>query len=330
MIRETVGLAENARKMRSMTVRAAGHALQLDGRRPAIMGIVNVGEDSVADPLRLWTLEDQLRAARGQIGAGAAVIDVGAQSGRTDTEEISVEREIELLEPLVSALAGEGALVSVDTYRAAVAAAMVDAGAAIINDVSGLADPDMAAVAAGGRAALVLMHTRAAPKSARFPGYDDPLADVLTMLERLMRRASAAGVADDQLILDPGIDFAKTPQESIEVLRRLSELKSLGRPLLLAVSRKYFLGMLTGRSPVDRLPGTLAALSFGVEAGAQIVRVHDVAETADFLAVRAALRGEGQACLRGDPHDETLKWLPPKSGLPAAGKERATVENHAG
>lgn len=316
--------------MLSMTLRAAGHALQLDERRPAIMGIVNVGEDSVADPLRLWTLEDQLRVARGQLAAGAATIDIGAQSGRTDTQEISVEREIELLEPLVSALAGEGALVSVDTYRAAVASAMIDAGAAIINDVSGLADPDMAAVAAGGEAALVLMHTRAAPKSAGFPGYDDPLADVITMLERLMQQASAAGVAEDQVILDPGLDFAKTPQESIEVLRRLSELRRLGRPLLLAVSRKYFLGMLTGRGPVDRLAGTLAALSFGVDAGAQIVRVHDVAEAADFLAVRAAMEGDGEATLRGDPHDETLKWLPPKPSLPVAHNVRAAAENHTG
>lgn len=287
------------------------------------MGIVNVGEDSVADPLRLWTLEDQLRVARGQVAAGAAMIDVGAQSGRTDTDAISVEREIALLKPLVSALAGEGVLVSVDTYRAAVAAAMVEAGAAIVNDVSGLADPDMAAVAADSGAALVLMHTRAAPKSASFPGYEDPLADVHAVLERLMQRASAAGVAEDQLILDPGLDFAKTPQESIEVLRRLPELKSLRRPLLLAVSRKYFLGMLTGRRPLDRLAGTLAALAFGVEAGAQIVRVHDVAETADFLAVRAALEGKGEAPLRGDPRDEALKWLPPKPGPPTSQETHA-------
>lgn len=301
-----------------MILSAAGRRLQLDARRPAIMGILNVGGDSVADPLRLWTLEDQLRAARAQLAAGASIIDVGAQSGRTDTAAISVQREIELLEPVVSALAGEGALVSVDTYRTPVAAAMLDAGAAILNDVSGLADPDMAALAADRGAALVLMHTRAAPKSVSFPGYEDPAADVAAMLQRLMERAHAAGVEADQLILDPGLDFAKTPRESIEVLRRLRELERFGRPLLLAVSRKYFLGMLTGRGPVDRLAGTLAAVSFGVDAGAQIVRVHDVAETADFLTVRAALRGDGSAALIGDPEDESLKWLPPKLGPPVA------------
>ncbi|MGA8354707.1 MAG: dihydropteroate synthase [Solirubrobacteraceae bacterium] len=297
-----------------MRICAAGRLLALDPDHPAIMGIVNVGDDSVADPLRLWTLEDQLRVARAQIAAGAAIIDIGAQSGRTDTRLIPVEREIELLSPLVEALAREGAMVSVDTWRAPVAKAVVQAGAAIINDVSGLTDPDLAAVAAQTGAALVLMHTRAAPKTARFPGYEDPVADVKSMLGALMETALAAGVRHEQLILDPGLDFAKTPQESIEVLRRLPELQSFGRPLLLAVSRKYFLGMLTGRSPVDRLAGTLAALSFGVEAGAQIVRVHDVEQAADFLAVKAALAGQSPVDLVGDPADQKLKWLPPKLG----------------
>lgn len=297
-----------------MSLSAAGRLLELSAERPAIMGIINVGSDSVADPLRLWTLEDQLRVARSQIEAGAAIIDIGAQSGRTDTEAISVDQEIELLTPLVSALASEGVVVSVDTWRAEVAAAVVRAGAAIINDVSSLTDPGMVGVAARTGAALVLMHTRAAPKTVSFPGYKDPVADVLAMLETLIAKALEAGVSAEQLILDPGLDFAKTPQESIEVLRRLDELHKLGHPLLLAVSRKYFLGMLTGRGPVDRLAGTLAALSFGVDAGAQIVRVHDVAEAADFLAVRAALRGEGIAEMAGDPADQTLKWLPPKLG----------------
>lgn len=298
-----------------MKVFAAGRLLDVDATRPAIMGIVNVGEDSVADPLRLWTLEDQLRVARAQIAGGATIIDVGAQSGRTDTDIMPAQREIELLTPLVQALAAEGAVVSVDTWRAEVADAVVEAGAAIINDVSGLADPELAAVAARTGAALVLMHTRASPKTVSFPGYEDPVADVAGMLEALVERALRAGAREEQIILDPGLDFAKTPQESVEVLRRLGELQRFGRPLLLAVSRKYFLGMLTGRGPVDRLAGTLAAVAFGVEAGAQIVRVHDVAETADFLAVRAALQGDGPAAMVGDPEDQTLKWLPPKLGV---------------
>jgi dihydropteroate synthase len=312
-----------------MKVMAAGRPLALDLERPTIMGIVNVGEDSVADPLRLWALEDQVLAARGQIEAGAAIIDIGAQSGRTDTGPLPVEREIEMLTPLVEALAAEDVAISVDTWRAEVAAAMVAAGASVINDVSGLADPEMASVAAQSGAALVLMHTRAAPKTVRFPGYEDPVADVEEMLGELIEQALTAGVAAEQLILDPGLDFAKTPQESIEVMRRLSELRRFERPLLLAVSRKYFLGMLTGRGPVDRLAGTLAALSFGVDAGAQIVRVHDVAEVADFLAVRAALCGRGLVQMAGDPSDQTLKWLPPK--LPGESNGRPVdVEVQAG
>ncbi len=298
-----------------MKVSAAGRLLEVDATRPAIMGIVNVGDDSVADPLRLWTLEDQMEAARAQLAAGATIIDIGAQSGRTDTGIMPAQREIELLTPLVGALAAEGAVVSVDTWRAEVAQAAVEVGAAIINDVSGLAEPELAAVAARSGAALVLMHTRAAPKTVSFPGYEDPVTDVARMLEALVEQARQAGVREEQIILDPGLDFAKTPQESVQVLRRLGELQRFGRPLLLAVSRKYFLGMLTGRGPVDRLAGTLAAVSFGVDAGAQIVRVHDVAETGDFLAVRAALQGKGPAEMVGDPEDHTLKWLPPKLGV---------------
>lgn len=295
-----------------MRVSTATRQLELDASAPAIMGIVNVGADSVADPLRLWTVEQQLQLAHEQMAAGASIIDVGAQSGRTDTPQISVEHEIELLTPLVRALAAEGAIVSVDTWRAEVASAAVAAGAAMINDVSGLADPEMAQVAADSGAALVLMHTLAAPKAKLFPGYEDPLADVAAMLERLVGDALDAGVDFEQLILDPGLDYAKTPHDSIAVLQRLGELRSLQRPLLLAVSRKYFLGMLTGRGPLHRLPATLAAVGFGVDAGASIVRVHDVAAVADYLAVKKALHSDGPPPLVGNPDDKALKWLPPK------------------
>jgi dihydropteroate synthase len=298
----------------------------LDSRIPAIMGIINVGEDSVADEQHLWTLDRQLRAARQQIADGAQIIDVGAQSGRTDTPSISIRREIELLCPLVSALAAEGTTVSVDVWRAEVAAAALQAGAAIINDVSGMADPEMAALAADSGAGLVLMHTRAAPKTERFPGYEDPLADVAAMLEGLLEDAFTAGVKAEQLILDPGLDYAKTPHESIAVLHRLKELNALQRPVLLAVSRKYFVGMLTGRAPLDRLAGTLAALGFGADAGASIVRVHDVAAVADFLAVRAALLAEQAPELVGDPQDQTLKWLPSKLCRPQSDETRAEAK----
>jgi dihydropteroate synthase len=192
----------------------------------------------------------------------------------------------------VGRLAAEGVVVSVDTWKESVARAAIDAGAAMVNDVSGLIEPGVADACAESGAALVVMHTRARPKDKAFPGYDDVMADVLAFLRERMDVARAHGVEEDQLVVDPGPDFAKTPAETVDALRRLADLRELGRPVLLAASRKDFVGALCGRAPADRLAGTLAAIGEGVTAGAAIVRVHDVAATRDFLTVRAALRGE--------------------------------------
>jgi dihydropteroate synthase len=276
------------------------------------MGIVNIGSDSVADPLSLDALDAQVEFAMRQSDAGAHILDIGVQSGRTDTLVLPEEQEIERLVPLVRALAERELVVSVDTWRAGVAEAAIEAGAALINDVGGLVDERLADVVGAGGAGLVVMHTRAAPKQEHFPEYEDATADILVFLEQRMQLALSRGVARDRIVIDPGLDYAKTPQESIEVLRRLSELQQLDRPILLAVSRKYFIGMLTGAPPDERLAGTLAAIEYGVGAGAHIVRVHDVAQVAEFLRVRGALRSDGTAELDGDPDDETLKWLAPK------------------
>ena len=281
--------------------------------RPLIMGIVNIGDDSVADTSHLRTLDERLAFARRQLEHGADMIDIGVQSGRTDTAIISEADELERLLPLLHALAEDEVRVSVETWRPAVASAAIAAGAAIINDVSGLADPALATIAAETGAGLVVMHTRAQPKQARFPDYEDPVVDVVEMLRERCAAAIALGVDPDQLIVDPGLDFAKTPAESVEVLRRLDDLRSLERPILLAVSRKYFLGMLTARPPAERLAGTLAAIDHGVGHGASILRVHDVGAVAEFLHVRAALRDTGPPELRGDPDSCELKWLEPKS-----------------
>jgi dihydropteroate synthase len=194
--------------------------------------------------------------------------------------------------PLVERLAAEGVVVSVDTWKSEVARAAVDAGAAMINDVSGLLDPAIADVCAESGAALVVMHTRARPKEKAFPGYDDVMADVLAFLRERIAVARERGVGEEQIVVDPGPDFAKTPAETVAVLRRLGELRELGRPVLLAASRKDFVGALCERPPAERLAGTLAAVGAGVDAGAAIVRVHDVAATRDFLTVRGVLRGE--------------------------------------
>jgi dihydropteroate synthase len=138
------------------------------------------------------------------------------------------------------------------------------------------------------------------------------MADVIEFLQERIELALRHGVNREQIIVDPGLDFAKTPEESIVVLRRLVELRRFNRPILLAVSRKYFIGMLTGKGPEERLAGTLAAVEFGVGAGAQIVRVHDVAEVAEFFRLRFALSDDKTPELRGDPDEEALKWLPPK------------------
>jgi dihydropteroate synthase len=293
------------------------------------MGIVNIGGDSVADPLLLDGLDAQLEFAMRQSDAGAHILDIGVQSGRTDTPVLPEEQEIERLVPLVRALAERELIVSVDTWRAGVAEAAIAAGAALINDVGGLVEEEMANVVAGTGAGLVVMHTRAAPKRARFPRYEDVTADILAFLEQRMQLALSRGVARDQIVIDPGLDYAKTPQESIEALRRLDEMQRLDRPILLAVSRKYFIGMLTGARPDRRMAGTLAAIEFGVSAGAHIVRVHDVAQVGEFLRVRCALRGDGMVELDGDPNDETLKWLAPKP-VPRMGPTRiSSVESPA-
>jgi dihydropteroate synthase len=197
--------------------------------------------------------------------------------------------------PLVERVAGElGAVVSVDTYKPAVAEAAVAAGAALVNDVSGLRDVALADLCARTGAGLVLMHTRVEPKGTLLDPdrYDDVVADVAGFLHERIAVAVARGVDPEQLLLDPGPDFAKTPAQTVAVLRRLDGLHALGRPLLLAISNKDFVGALTGRAPRERLAGTLAALAHGVEAGAHVLRVHDVAAAADFLRVRAALRGD--------------------------------------
>ena len=273
-------------------LRLRGRVLEL-GARPLLMGIVNATPDSFSDAGEHPTLEAQVALAASQIDAGADLIDVGGETARGDVPAVGVEEELARIVPLVERVAGElGAAVSVDTHKVAVAEAAIAAGAVLVNDVSGLRDPSMADLCARTGAGLVLMHTRAEPKAVLQDDalYDDVVADVVGFLRERMELAVSRGIDPEQLLLDPGPDFAKTPTQTVALLRRLDALHALGRPLLLAVSRKDFVGALTGRAPRERLAGTLAALAHGVEAGAHIVRVHDVAAAADFLKVWTALR----------------------------------------
>jgi dihydropteroate synthase len=258
------------------------------------MGIVNATPDSFSDAGGLRTLEDRVELAASMLAAGADMIDIGGESGVTNRPPVEPEEEIERVVPLIELVKRElGVLVSVDTYKPSVARAAIAAGASIVNDVSGLRDPGLADVCAETGAALVLMHTRAEPKKKVLDlSYDEGVADdVLEFLTERIELARARGVAFEQIIVDPGPDFAKTPAQTVEALRSLYRLHDLERPVLLAVSRKDFVGAITLRPPRQRLAGTLAALAHGVDAGAHILRVHDVAQAADFLAVRDVLEG---------------------------------------
>ncbi len=279
------------------SVRACELTLELGGR-PWLMGIVNASPDSFSDGGRYASLDAQVQLARELLDAGADILDVGGESASTGRPPVDASEEIELVVPLVRRLAGElGAIVSVDTYKPAVARAAIAAGARIVNDVSGLRDVELADVCAHSGAALVLMHTLAAPRERlQDPDlYGDITGEVMAFLRERMALAISRGVASEQLIVDPGPDFAKTPAQTIRLLAEVGRLHELGRPLLMAISRKDFIGALTGRAPRDRLAGTLAALAHGVEHGAHVFRVHDVAAAADFLAVRAALAREAEA-----------------------------------
>jgi dihydropteroate synthase len=268
--------------------------LELSGR-PLLMGIVNASPDSFSDGGDHPTLEARVAHGAELLAAGADLLDVGGESARGDQPRVDAAGEIERVVPLIVRLTSElGATVAVDTYKPAVAEAAIAAGAVLVNDVSGLRDPALAALCARTGAGLVIMHTRIEPKGTLLdPGrYEDVVADVVGFLRERMQLALDAGVAPEQLLLDPGPDFAKTPAQTVAVLRALEELRELGPPLLLAVSNKDFVGAVTGRGARDRLAGTLAAVSFGVDAGASVLRVHDVAAAADFLRMRAVLRGE--------------------------------------
>jgi dihydropteroate synthase len=265
------------------------------GGRPLLMGIVNATPDSFSDGGMSQTLEARVALARSLLHDGADLIDIGGESGVTNRPPVSAEEEITRVVPLIERVAGGlGARVSVDTYKPAVARAAIAAGASIVNDVSGLRDPELADVCAQTGAALVLMHTIAPPKEKLLdPSLDERIvADVQRFLAERIELAMSRGVAFEQIMIDPGPDFSKTPAQTVAVLRALPALHELGRPILLAVSRKDFVGALTGRAPRARLAGTLAAMAHGVGAGAHVLRIHDVADAADFLAVTGALRGD--------------------------------------
>jgi len=267
-------------------------------RRPLVMGIVNANADSFSDP-GARTLEAVVDQALALVSAGAGALDVGAQSAITNRAPADPAVEAAAVAPVVRAVVERcpGVLVSVDTFKPAVVEAVLDAGAHLVNDVSGLRDPTVARMCAGAGAGLVVMHT-AAPPLTRLQDpdlYGDVGAEVADFLAAGVARAVEAGVDPESIVVDPGVDFTKTPAQTVELLRNLGSVVALGRPVLLALSRKDFVGALTARPPAGRDAGTLGAVAALRWVPDQILRAHDVGATVDFLAVLDVLTGEEPA-----------------------------------
>lgn len=278
----------------------------VDLTRPVLMGIVNATPDSFSDGGLYPTVEARVDRAIDLIEQGATIIDVGGQSGITGVPEVPVDEEIARVVPVVEGIrkARPEALISVDTYRPRVVRAALDAGASIVNDMSGLLYPEVAELCGETGAGLVLMHTRAKPKQKLLdPGLygrsdDDVVDDVVGGLAQRLDRAMAHGVRRDATMVDPGPDFAKTPHQTVTVLRAIDRLQVLCRPILLALSRKDFVGAITGKPPRERLGGTLAAIGHLLDVPGTILRVHDVGVVADYLRVAAVL--DGRATIPSD------------------------------
>lgn len=256
------------------------------------MGIVNVTPDSFSDGGLYVEAEAAIARGRQLRAQGAEVLDVGGESTRPGAPEVAAAAERDRVLPVIEALAAE-ARVSIDTSKAEVAAAGLEAGAGIVNDVTALGDPEMAALCAERECGLVLMHMQGTPRTMQEnPTYGDVVEDVRAFLAERLERAVEAGVREERIWVDPGIGFGKTLEHNLELIRRLGELRDLGRPILLGASRKSFLGKLTGREARKRLGGSIAAAVLGRRAGADWLRVHDVAETRDALLVAGAIARE--------------------------------------
>jgi dihydropteroate synthase len=257
-----------------------------------IMGVVNVTPDSFSDGGLYLDPAAAVAHALELEGEGAAILDIGGESTRPGAEPVPAAEELRRVVPVIEGLvaAGVRAQISIDTSKAAVAAAALDAGATLVNDVTALrADPEMAALVAASGADCCLMHMLGEPRTMQEnPRYGDVVSEVKAFLEQRVAFAVAAGVAEERILIDPGIGFGKTAAHNLELVRRLAELVALGRPVVIGTSRKSFLGRLTGRDTDDRLAGTIATNVLAYERGATVFRVHDVRPVHDALAVAAA------------------------------------------
>jgi len=276
---------------REFTIGLPGGPMRLKTHAPLVMGILNVTPDSFSDGGAFFDTAAAVDHAFTIEEQGADIIDIGGESTRPGSLSVSAEEETERVVPVIEALAGKiGCPLSIDTSKPEVAEAALDAGAAIINDVTALADERMATLAADKGCPVILMHMKGTPRTMqKSPFYRDLMGEITLFLRRRVERAVSAGVERDRIIIDPGIGFGKTAEHNLNILRRLKVLASLGRPILVGVSRKSFLGKVTGAPVTGRRIATAAANALAAAAGAHILRVHDVAEAKEAAAVAAAV-----------------------------------------
>lgn len=261
--------------------------------RPCLMGILNLTPDSFSDGSRYGSVQEAADAAERMVEEGADIIDIGGESTRPDALEVSAREELSRVIPVIQRLSGRIPVpISIDTWKSEVATAALQAGAEIVNDISALTfDPLMQESVAGTDAGLVLMHTRGRPSEMqKSTGYGDIVSEVSGFLRSAIERAVSAGINEERIVIDPGIGFGKSPAGNLELIRRLPEFSPLGRPLLIGLSRKSFIGKTLGRDVSERLMGTAAAVAVAMVNGAKIFRVHDVREMRDTVdMVRAIL-----------------------------------------
>src|SRR4051812_9063779 len=257
---------------------------------PLVMGIVNVTPDSFSDGGLFLDSTAAVAHGRDLLDEGADILDIGGESTRPGATSVTLDQELARVMPVIEALVEQGATISIDTTKAEVARRALDAGATIVNDVAAFRfDPEIAAVTADHGATCVLMHMLGEPRTMQEdPHYDEVVSDVKAFLEERLEYATAQGVPEDRIWLDPGIGFGKTLAHNLELIARLDEIVAIGRPVVFGASRKSFLGKLTGRHVDERLAGTIAANIIAHEHGARVFRVHDVGPTVDALKVAAA------------------------------------------
>jgi dihydropteroate synthase len=264
--------------------------------RTIVMGILNVTPDSFSDGGRFLSVEDAVGHAVGLAADGADIVDVGGESTRPGSDPVPAEKEAARVVPVIARLAAEipDVAISVDTRKAVVASAALDAGASIVNDVSSGSDPEMFGLVADREAAVVLMHMKGEPKTMQeSPSYDDVVGEVRAYLHERIEAAERCGIELERIAVDPGIGFGKNLEHNLELMRRLDEFRDLGRPILVGPSRKRFIGSILDLPEAERVEGTIAAVAWAVAHGADAVRVHDVREVVRAVRVLDAIAGAG-------------------------------------